>query len=99
MKERKQGGCAKCDTPLLEGLEGVLLDQWGDYIGGQWTLQRPTRPGIYNVATREGHPVGLRRLDLIDGELVDKLQGHSDPGWCGYWWSHPLPDPPKEVPN
>lgn len=88
------------DPPLLGDLEDDALDAWAVFLGdGEWTLRRPEDPGLYWVATREGDPIGLRELRMREGELVDTLQVHGEPGWQGYWWSVALPVPPKEVPN
>ena len=88
------------DPPLLATLEDDRLDAWAAFLGdGEWTLQRPEDPGIYWVASLEGDPVGLRELKMVDGDLVDTKHAHGEPGWQGYWWSHSLPYPPKEVPN
>ncbi len=87
------------DPPLLDGVEDPFLDPLAEWIGGQWVTKRPTLPGIYWIATREGHAVGLRQLNMVEGEIVDPLQTHNEPGWQGFWWSQPLPQPPKEVPN
>lgn len=86
------------DPPLLANVEDELLDMWAEYHDGEWTLERPKYPGVYQIATLEGDYVGLRELRLIDGKIVDRLVAVNDPGWCGFWYSMPLPPPPKEVP-
>lgn len=93
--------CPDClsDEPLLKDLEGDLLDLYAEYLGGHFTRSRPTEPGIYGIATLEGDFVGYRALKMVEGELIDTLQVHGEPGWEGWWWSHPLPPPPKGVPN
>lgn len=87
------------DPPLLGDLDDPYLDPWADYIGGQWVLSKPQRAGIYPIASREGHHVGYREFKMRDGELVDTLVAVNEPGWCGWYWSVPLPSPPREVPN
>jgi hypothetical protein len=87
------------DPPLLQNVEDPFLDPWADYLGGAWIRTLPERPGVYSIATLEGHVVGYRELRMRDGELVDTLHVVNEPGWQGFWWSQPLPPPPKEVPE
>lgn len=87
------------DRPLLDELDDPYLDPWADYIGGHWTRTKPERPGIYAIATREGHHVGYREFQMREGEVVDTLVVVNEPGWQAWFWSTPLPSPPKEVPN
>jgi len=100
-KQHVECCCPECeDSPLLDSLEGDLLVLYAAYIGdGHWTLTRPTLPGIYGIASLEGDHVGYREFKMRDGECVDTLQAHGEPGWCGYFYSHPLPPPPREIPN
>jgi hypothetical protein len=88
------------DPPLLGPIEDdELLEEWAEYLGGKWVLQRPEYPGIYGIMTLEGDFVGYRSLVQQAGKLVDTLAGSCEPGWQGWWWSRRLPRPPKEVPN
>lgn len=88
------------DPPLLDSVEDPYLDPWADYLGdGRWTISPPSSPGIYPIASREGHHVGYREFRMKDGALYDTKLAHAEPGWQGYFWSHPLPSPPREVPN
>lgn len=88
------------DPPLLAKVEDDdLLDAWAEFLGGDWTLEPPTEPGIYPIAARDGGLAGHRRFVTRDGELVDTLTAHGEPGWRGFFWSTRLPPPPKPTPN
>lgn len=86
------------DPPLLEHVEDPFLDLWAEFHAAHWTLDKPTRPGIYMIASLEGDYVGLREYVLRDGQLIDTLARHGEPGWLGLFYACPLPPPPKEVP-
>ena len=86
--------CSTCtDQPLLDDLEGELLEAWAEYLGGCWTRERPEVPGTYPVATLEGHHTGYRELSLRGGQILGAGV------WRGWWWSVRLPSPPKEAPH
>lgn len=87
------------DPPLLKDVEDPFLDPWANYMGGRWVLKRPELPGIYQIATLEGHYVGMRDFRMRDGKVVDTMVAVNEPGWQGYYWSEPIPAPPREVPN
>lgn len=61
------------------------------FLGGRWTRDRPTAPGYYPVATLEGAVLPPERYKLIDKRGRQADAGHGEPGWLGWWWSHPLP--------
>lgn len=68
---------------------------------GCWTFARPTEPGWYWIADREGNPRGIRQLVyrmLITGKrmLCEAGIGHNEPGWQGYFWSEPIEQPPAK---
>lgn len=69
---------------------------WALFLGGKWTRKRPSEVGLYPVATREGMPVGHRRL-LRRGPknvLCEDGVATNEPGWQGWWWDRPLPQMP-----
>lgn len=67
---------------------------WDEFRCGWWQRTRPTRPGTYPVATREGMPAGHRELfPLVTGGVREHV-GFGQPGWEGWWWSRPLPSMP-----
>lgn len=79
--------------------------QWGQYLEGWWTKRQPTVPGLYAVASNEGGAfVGYRTWVLrfgLDGEAicVQAGTGPNEPGWQGWIWSAPVPQPPANVPE
>lgn len=85
------------DPPLLADIEDEdRLDAWADYLGGNWDRGQPQLPGIYPVATLEGHFVGYREWKEREGRIIDPYQAVNEPGWQGYRWSVALPPPPKD---
>jgi hypothetical protein len=82
------------ESPDIEDLR-----PWAMFHGGRWTKKRPTEPGFYPVASREGAPMCPTRWRLlIRGEnrrILEAGVGHNEPGWQGWWWTRPLPSLPK----
>lgn len=84
------------DPPLLAAIEQEDdLDNWAEYLGGSWEQGDPDLPGIYAVASAEGHFVGYLQWDsTVKGGTIQRFRGHAEPPWQGYRWSCPLPPPP-----
>ena len=68
---------------------------WALFLGGKWQKKRPTRPGYYPVASREGDPLAPERYLTIDDKGRHTGVPYGEPGWQGWWWSSPLPPMPK----
>lgn len=68
---------------------------WASYLGGFWGRCQPSQPGLYPIATRTGNFAGYREFILRKGQIYDALAGPNEPGWQGWIWSEPLPEPPK----
>ena len=69
---------------------------------GHWTFIRPTEPGWYWLADREGNARGIRQLvhrTQINGKrlLCEAGIPHNEPGWQGYWYSEPIDQPPPKA--
>ena len=71
------------------------------YLGGAWQRApwRPTQSGLYPIADRQGSFRGYRRFEFRAGAVVDATAPDGEPGWQGWIWSEPLPQPPKPVPG
>lgn len=77
------------------------IDQWVDFLDGEWTRERPTAPGFYPVAamgevaahgaSRAPH-LGTRIVTLI----ADAESRHTRcvPEWGAWFWSKALPSLP-----
>lgn len=68
---------------------------------GEWTFARPTVPGWYFLADREGNPRGVRQLVVRRTPAGAKLLCEAgvpshEPGWQGYWFSTPIAFPPAK---
>ena len=71
---------------------------WALFLGGKWVRERPNRAGTYPVATREGAVLDMtkcRRVARSSFGLVELDVAPGEPGWQGWWWSHPIPIIPK----
>jgi hypothetical protein len=92
----------KTDKPPLkvirEGDSGPESDAvsctWTGYLNGHWTQDKPTRPGRYLVATRDGRLAGVIVFyrDKVTGGVT------STNTWGGWFWSFPMPPPPVSAP-
>ncbi len=71
------------------------LAPWALFHGGKWTTKRPTRPGYYPVATRDGCAVDPSKYKTIDETGKQAGVKYGEPGWLGWWWSAPMPPMPK----
>lgn len=72
---------------------------WADFLAGHWQRERPTKPGAYPTADRDGNFNGYDRIALveIEGQLKTIMPGGDidRDDWLGWWWSEPMPKLPK----
>ena len=74
---------------------------WLRFLGGHWTLDAPTKEGVFQRATKDGDQVlpPIQIYCLPNGVL--RAQRGMETGlspvhvWFGYWWSEPTPELPK----
>lgn len=64
------------------------MDHWKQFLAGHWQQERPTRPGRYAAATRQGE----RGQTVIAYEKEGRIELTTD--WKGWFWSEPWPDLP-----
>jgi len=79
-------------------------DPWDRFLAGNWTMEPPTKAGVYPIADRDGNQAIMPFVvaKLPDGELHYSMLGRSSMCgsdiWQGWFWSQPipnLPNPPK----
>lgn len=72
---------------------------WADFLAGHWQRERPTKPGNYPTADRDGHFNGYDRIALVEHDnVLETIMPGGEPGvdsWLGWWWSEPIPKLPK----
>jgi hypothetical protein len=61
---------------------------------GRWQKDIPERRGQYWAATRDGHLAGPYHVIPAEGTWVSAEFMSTGP-WQGWWWSEPIPEPPK----
>ncbi len=62
------------------------VDILKQYVNGNWTKKRPTKPGLYHTQTH----TGIQGPDVIAYHTEDgKLELSSE--WKELFWSEPLP--------
>ena len=64
---------------------------WATFLAGSWQREKPQREGCYPIADRAGRFRGFR--NFAAGQDLQAPPG--EPGWAGWIWSEPLPEPPK----
>lgn len=73
------------------------IGPWAAFLGGRWQRERPSLPGIYPTAGRDGGVCDYEKwVRLVphavrEGALVQTGLKHGEPGWQGWYWSRPLP--------
>jgi hypothetical protein len=62
---------------------------------GHWQKDIPKKPGLYWTATKDGFLCTPKTVVFVCGEWhsTDRLASNCE--WGGWWWSIPLPQPPK----
>lgn len=68
-------------------------NEWEKFLAGHWQRERPTTPGLYATATRDGllsSTVGVYKT--TDGRIGLSME------WLGWFWSEPWPDLPLPPP-
>jgi hypothetical protein len=67
-------------------------------MNGKWQKEVPSINGLYWAADRDGHQAGPFRVIKLDGQMRVLVPGFStshEDDWCGWFWSEPIPEPPK----
>ena len=80
-------------------LDSAVARMWAAFLNGRWTRERPTRPGKYLIANRDGRvagevfvfydsEIGDLAVRVRDGALC-KIKELDEPGL--WWWSNAMP--------
>lgn len=74
--------------------QATFLIESARFVCGQWTLERPTKPGTYLIAAR-GTQVGASSQTNVLYEDPRTNEVCWVTPWGGWWWSEPLPTLPQ----
>ncbi|MCK9461715.1 MAG: hypothetical protein M0R80_18960 [Proteobacteria bacterium] len=91
-------------------IQSAVAAMWTAFLNGRWTRDRPTKPGKYVIANRNGRVAG-EVFVFYDSEIGDLTVRVRDSALCSikeldepgiWWWSKPMPQlmplaAPKEV--
>lgn len=61
------------------------------FMRGEWTLDKPTSPGVYPVCGR-GFPPGHSTVVVYRNAATDEMCCTTP--WGGWWWSEAFPELP-----
>ena len=69
---------------------------WTKFLNGTWQEDRPTAPGIYPLADKDGKVVGEAFFESdCKGNIISAT--HND--WDGWFFSTPMPRLPNRPPS
>ena len=81
-------------------MEGDNPGPWAYWLGGKWTRRKPTKPGLYPIASLDGTVRDPRSWLIIEDDGRERGRGFAEPGWQGWVWDRPMPPilrPPMEL--
>ena len=70
--------------------------QWTDFLNGTWTKERPTAPGVYPLANRDGQIVGEASFE---GDCKGNIFCATHNEWDGWFFSRAMPKIPNRPPE